>query len=244
MSERFYINCPLAAGEAVLEGEEARHLAAVCRLRPGDPLALFNGDGCEYPARVRTIERQRVTLEVLEPTHPRRELHCSLTVACPLPKGDRAQFLLEKLTELGVSRFVPLATERRALQPREIRPDRLRRHVVEASKQCGRNVLLQVEPATTWDDFCRRGDMPELRVLGHPGGSPLAEVWQSFHEATALALAVGPEGGFTDEEIKLAEARGWKLIDLGTRILRVETAAIFLASAVIVAKNIQQELSP
>src|SRR5438477_12936919 len=112
MSERFYINWPLQPGAVTLEGAEAHHLATVCRSRPGDLVCLFNGDGHEYPARVVAVERRRVTLEVLEAASPPRELSFRLEVAVPLPKGDRAQFLVEKLTELGVTTFVPLSTRR------------------------------------------------------------------------------------------------------------------------------------
>jgi 16S rRNA (uracil1498-N3)-methyltransferase len=238
MSERFYINCPLAAGKTVLEGEEAHHLAAVCRLQPGDPLFLFNGDGLEYPARVDAVKRGQVVLEVLPPTRPDRELSFTLTVACPLPKGDRAQFLVEKLTELGIAVYVPLSSQRRTLQPREVRSDRLRRHVIEASKQCGRNVLLQVEAAQSWDRYCRRGNLPALRVLAHPGSSrSLSELVPAMAASPMVAVAVGPEGGFTSEEVERARAAGWTPVDLGPRILRVETAAVFLAAAVIVSKG-------
>src|SRR5262245_52805716 len=168
MSERFYTNCPLAPGPVVLQGPEAHHLATVCRLRPGDAVCLFNGDGHEYPAEVTTVERRSVTLRVSAPQTPARELPFRLEVAAPLPKGDRAQFLVEKLTELGVTSFVPLRTRRSVVHPRETRLDRLQRYVVEASKQCGRNVLLKVEELADWETYCRRGDLPARRLLADP----------------------------------------------------------------------------
>ena len=99
MAERFYVNCPLAPGSVVVQGPEARHLAVVCRVRAGDAVCLFNGDGHEYPARVTAVDRRQVALEVQGSATPRRELPFAIEVAAPLPKGDRAQFLLEKLTE-------------------------------------------------------------------------------------------------------------------------------------------------
>ncbi len=92
MSERFYINCSLQMGPVALEGAEAHHLAAVCRLRPGDAVCLFNGDGHEYPARVVDVQRRRVEMDVLEQASPERELPGRVEVAAPLPKGDRANF--------------------------------------------------------------------------------------------------------------------------------------------------------
>src|SRR5271156_4619972 len=108
MSERFYLNCALFPGPITLDGPEAHHLATVCRLRPGDEVSLFNGDGHEYPARITHVARREISLEILGAHQPQRELPFALEVAASLPKGDRSQFLVEKLTELGVTKFVPL----------------------------------------------------------------------------------------------------------------------------------------
>src|SRR5262245_35144289 len=136
MSERFYINWPLQVGPALLEGAQAHHLATVCRIRPGAVVCLFNGNGHEYPARVLSAGKRRVELEILSQESPAREAAVSLEVAAPLPKGDRAQFLIEKLTELGVSAFTPLQTAHSVVHPREAKLEKLQRHVIEASKQC------------------------------------------------------------------------------------------------------------
>src|SRR5215469_18529575 len=101
MAERFHVNCELGEGQLVISGPEAHHLGTVCRVRPDDAVCLFNGDGRQYPARVVEVTRRDVTLEVLGVESPARELPFRLHLAAPLPKGDRAQFLVEKLTELG-----------------------------------------------------------------------------------------------------------------------------------------------
>src|SRR5262245_14164676 len=137
MSERFYVNCPLGPGPVELHGPEAHHLASVCRLRPGDRVCLFNGDGREYPAQVVEAGKRAATLEVSEVRSPERELGRRLVVAAPLPKGDRAQFLVEKLTELGATSLVPLRTRRSVVHPGEAKYEKLERYVIEASKQCG-----------------------------------------------------------------------------------------------------------
>src|SRR5437762_2809690 len=155
MSNRFYVNTPLQPGSVVLQGAEAHHLAVVCRLRVGHQVRLFNGDGKEYPAAICSLGKKSVGLEVFEPESPARELGYRLEVAAPLPKGDRGQFLLEKLTELGVSDFVPLRTCRSVVHPRETRLDKLERTVIEASKQCGRNVLMRIAELIAWDEYCR-----------------------------------------------------------------------------------------
>jgi 16S rRNA (uracil1498-N3)-methyltransferase len=228
MAERFYVNCVLQPGTVRLQGAEAHHLAVVCRLRAGDAVCLFNGDGHQYPARIESVNRRDVSLGVIAIESPSRELPYRLEVAAPLPRGDRAQFLLEKLTELGVTSFTPLQTARSVVHPRETKLDKLQRHVIEASKQCGRNVLLQVRPMLEWSAFCGGAELPSRRVLGHPGGASKRGDAENAPGRDTV-VAVGPEGGFTEEEIVLAQTAGWRLLDLGPRILRVETAAIALA---------------
>jgi 16S rRNA (uracil1498-N3)-methyltransferase len=225
MADRFYINCPLAPGLVTVQGPEAHHLATVCRFRPGDPVCLFNGDGHEYAARVVSVARQNVILDVLAVATPQRESEVCMEVAAPLPKGDRAQFLLEKLTELGVSSFVPLRTQRSVVHPRETKLEKLQRHVIEASKQCGRNTLLRVQPLADWSDYCARSDLPAARIVAHPEGTSTA--WSTGPQ---VVLAVGPEGGFTEEEMERAGVYGWQIVNLGPRTLRIETAAIVLAA--------------
>jgi 16S rRNA (uracil1498-N3)-methyltransferase len=225
MADRFYINCALTPGPVTVQGAEAHHLATVCRFRPGDRVCLFNGDGHEYPASVLSVTRHSVTLDISAVETPQRELGVHIELAAPLPKGDRAQFLVEKLTELGVSSFVPLRTERSVVQPRETKLEKLQRYVIEASKQCGRNLLLRVQPLMDWSAYCARNDLPTVRIVAHPQGTSA-----SWTPAARVALAVGPEGGFTPEEIEQARVHGWQVVNLGARILRIETAALVLAA--------------
>src|SRR5260370_42010036 len=98
MADRFYVNCALAPGRVEVTGPEARHLAVVCRLRPGDAVRLFNGDGREYPAVVREVGKRAVVAAVQGVEAPQREHPCRVEIAAPLPKGDRAAWLIEKLT--------------------------------------------------------------------------------------------------------------------------------------------------
>ncbi len=205
-------------------GPEAHHLATVLRARPGDAVSLFNGDGAEYQALVVEVHKKQVTIDVTGRHSPQRELDFRLEVAAPLPKGDRGDFLLEKLTELGVSRFVPLRTERSIVHPREARLDKLERAVIEASKQCGRNVLMEIGPLTDWAGYCRDVELPAERLVGHLGSKPIPAVQRTG----GIAVAVGPEGGFTDAEVLVAQNAGWITVGLGPRILRVETAALAL----------------
>ena len=226
MAERFYVNRDLGPGPVELRGPEAHHLGAVCRARPGDLVYLFNGDGHEYPARVVEISRRDVTVEVEARLERSRELPFVLHLAVPLPKGDRAWFLVEKLTELGATALTVLSTERSVVSPREAKIEKLLRHVVEASKQCGRNVLMRVDGPRKLGEFLRDDTLPKTRLFAHPA----TERGVSLRQADVVAC-VGPEGGFTDAEVALAINADWRPIDLGPRILRVETAAVALAAS-------------
>jgi 16S rRNA (uracil1498-N3)-methyltransferase len=232
MSERFFVPDPLQPGPFQLEGREAHHLT-VSRLRAGDELVLFNGDGCEYRARIATISRRAVDVDVLDVGRPQRELPFRLEIAASVPKGDRSQFLIEKLTELGVTTFIPLACQRSLLHPRDVRRDKLQRYVIEASKQCGRNVLMEIADTATMQQLCASASDQVLKVLADPAGEidvdKLRKQLARLDEARGARFAVGPEGGFTDAEREQATSAGWLTVNLGSRILRVETAAIVLA---------------
>lgn len=225
MSDRFFTPDPLGPGEYVLSGAEAHHLAAVRRFAPGDCLVLFNGDGHEYPSQIVSIGKRTVALNVLAPVAVDRELPFPLIVGSALPKGDRADFLVEKLTELGITRFVPLITTRAVVHPKPSVVEKFARAVIEASKQCGRNRLMTVETPQKWDAFVSRDDLGATKLVLHTGPSLPLITASGGH-----AVAIGPEGGFAPEEITLAISQGWTVASLGARVLRVETAALAVAA--------------
>jgi 16S rRNA (uracil1498-N3)-methyltransferase len=225
VSDRFFFDGPLAPGDVTLEGPEAHHLSAVRRFAAGDAVTLFNGDGHEYRATIVDLGKKRVTLHVTGVRSPDRELGFPLHVAAALPKGDRGDFLIEKLTELGATDFTPLMTDRSVVKAGDAKADKLRRAVIEASKQCGRNVLMWVHPPARWAEWCVR--QTGRRFLAHPG--PTAS--SAAPLPGGVTVAIGPEGGFTEVETELAASAGWERLSLGPRVLRVETAA--LAAAVL-----------
>lgn len=232
MSQRFFISVPIVGQHATIIGAEAHHLANVMRAKQGDLVTLFDGSGYEFQSRIETINKARVEVSILERSAIDRESPVELTLAVALPKGDRQRWLVEKAVELGVANLVPLITERGVAQPSESAVARLQRTVIEAAKQCGRNRLLTIEPPRRWEEFASTIEPTAgLRWLAHPGGTPLGVAWSSAVDPpNRIISALGPEGGFTDEEVQKGAAAGWQLIDLGPRILRIETAAIAIAS--------------
>lgn len=229
MADRFFVDGPISLGEISLTGEEVHHLATVQRFSEGDLVVLFNGDGRRYSATVLSVAKRYVLLDVTSVEESRSELGSPCWIASALPKGDRFDFLLEKLTELGVTDFVPLLTERSVVVPKEEKRDKWRRAVIEASKQCGRDRLMRVHSPQSFQELLSRADLPLRRQIAHPSGNALS---RSDGE---ILFAVGPEGGFTEEEVAAAVEQGWEKVSLGPRILRIETAAIALASVVTIA---------
>lgn len=229
MSERFFVAEPLSLGPFDLLGPEGHHLANVSRRRVGDTVCLFNGDGRDYLARVVALSRRHASLDIVECVRVDRELPFALEVACAVPKGDRAAFLIEKLTELGVSTFVPLVCQRSIVRPGEGKQEKFQRAVIEASKQCGRSVLMQISEPQSWATYARRAEAGDMRIMAHPGGAGM----RTQAASTGMRqIAVGPEGGFSDDEVAQGFSAGWTPVSLGARILRVETAAIALASQI------------
>jgi 16S rRNA (uracil1498-N3)-methyltransferase len=224
VADRFYSCDPLAPGEYVLTGGEAHHLISVRRFDPGDRIVLFNGDGHEALCEIVSADRKSAVLNVLSIDEVSREPRHPIHVASAMPKGDRGEFLIEKLVELGVARFTPLRTQRTIVLPKETRIDKLQQVVIEASKQCGRNRLMQIDDLTPWPEFLK-GSHGGLRMILHPDGVPLG----TEPPGLGVVIAVGPEGGFTSEEIESAQTCGWLRLSLGPRVLRVETAAIAAA---------------
>ncbi|MCA9246838.1 MAG: 16S rRNA (uracil(1498)-N(3))-methyltransferase [Planctomycetales bacterium] len=228
MSHRFYVDSPITDKLATLAGTEAHHLLHVLRARAGEEVTLFDGNGAEFRAVVRELNRQTAQLEVVERLEIDRELPFALSLAVALPKGDRQKLLVEKLTELGVGRLVPLRSERSVAQPKGSALDRLRRSVIEASKQCRRNRLMEIAEPISFHDFLEKPAAATARWIAHPAGETETHSFGQAHGE--LAILVGPEGGFSDAEVAAAREADWCCIDLGPRILRIETAAIALAA--------------
>jgi 16S rRNA (uracil1498-N3)-methyltransferase len=236
MADRYFVETPIQGDSARLVAGEAHHLAHVMRACPGDEVTLFDASGAEFTARVKRLGRSEVDLAIVSRQAVNRELAVPLILGVALPKGDRQRWLVEKATELGIARLVPLVSERSQIRPSPAALEKLRRAVVEASKQCGRNRLMEIAAPQELDAFFASAAEHGVRLIAHPGGQRFTPAIRALVESAApplsIHLAIGPEGGFTAREIELAHSRAWNMIDLGSRVLRVETAAIALAAAI------------
>ncbi|AMV36962.1 RsmE family RNA methyltransferase [Planctomyces sp. SH-PL62] len=230
MSQRFYCPQPPTDGRYRLDPDESRHLTRVCRRGVGDLVELFDGRGFATAARVVVAGKDAVQLEAEGEPIVSPLPSCSIEVGSAVPKGDRFDWLVEKAVELGVDRIVPLVTERSVVDPRGSKLERLRRTIVEASKQSGRSRLMELAPPEALPGFLRR---PEgLRLLADPSGAPF-DAWPAIQSGSTVRLVVGPEGGLTDEEVASAREAGWVPVRLASPILRIETAVLAGAASIL-----------
>jgi 16S rRNA (uracil1498-N3)-methyltransferase len=233
MADRYFADTPIASDRATLGGAEAHHLIHVMRVKRGAQIVLFDGSGAEFTAAVEKVGRHDLELRILAREEIDRELPLKITLGVALPKGDRQKWLVEKAVELGVAKLTPLVTERAVAQPVEQALERLRRAVIEAAKQCGRNRLMEILPPRRFSDFVEESAAEPCRLLAHPQGIHRgAARIPPLEQPKSACLAIGPEGGFSPAEIALATGAGWQTIDLGRRILRIETAALLLTATV------------
>jgi 16S rRNA (uracil1498-N3)-methyltransferase len=224
VSARFYCPDLPCDGRQRLGADEAKHLSRVCRLGVGDVVEVFDGRGGATRSQVIALGDDWVELIAVGPPLGERHPPFSLTLASAVPKGERFDWLVEKATELGVERLVPIVTERSVVEPGSSKLSRLRRSIIEASKQCRRNRLMVLDAPLRWTDFA--GTAPgSLKFLADLDGEPAPRV-PPISRGQAVTLAVGPEGGFSSSERAIADRAGWSRICLGAHTMRIETAAL------------------
>jgi 16S rRNA (uracil1498-N3)-methyltransferase len=219
---RLFVDRPLAAGPLSLDGPPAHYLVQVMRLKPRDPVALFDDRTGEWLATVTSAAKRELLLEIGEMLRPREEVPDLWLCAAPLKKG-RVDWLAEKACELGVARLVPVLTRRTVVD--KLNTERLRAHLIEAAEQCGRTALPQLAEPVKLSTLLR--DWPAERALffaDETGGLPALDA-MGTHPGPA-AILIGPEGGFDPAERDMIRALPQAIgIALGPRILRADTAA-------------------
>lgn len=244
MTKRLYVGAgALDAGRIELADATAHRLKNVLRVRAGDELVLFDGAGTDALVRVDEASSRAVVVAVLEryasPREPATRVHLYQSIT----KGERFEWLLEKGTELGVARFVPLIAARSVVRTAADanRFERWRRIVVEAAEQSGRGAVPDVDPPQEFEAAVR--DAPGVRLLPYERAGEAAPDIQAAltSEIDALfALAgvsvfIGPEGGFEDREVELAQSSGAAVVTMGQRVLRSETAGLVATTLVMQA---------
>jgi 16S rRNA (uracil1498-N3)-methyltransferase len=226
---RVHADARLAEGARVtLSDSAAAHVTRVLRLRAGDAVTLFNGDGADYPARIAALGRGTVEVQVTGRTAARAESPLGLTLVQGIARAERMDLVVQKATELGVAAVVPVASARSVVrldaESRERKAAHWRAVAVAASEQCGRARIPSIAepmPLTSW--LAKPANRGTRLLLSPEADTSLAAL---ARDATDIELLVGPEGGLEDEERTSALAAGFRACRLGPRVLRSETAAI------------------
>jgi len=226
---RVYVDGALEPGTRLtLPASAAAHLTRVLRLRPKAAVTLFNGQGGEYAASIEQVRGGKVTLAVGEHRAIERESPFPLTLAQGVSRGERMDLVVQKATELGVARLVPVLTERSVVRLDEElagrKSDHWRAIAIAACEQCGRNRLPEVALPARLREFLRQPAADSVRLLLSPAAARRIEGVP--RPARAVTVLIGPEGGLSDEEQADAQAAGFTAVNLGPRVLRTETAAI------------------
>lgn len=234
---RLFVDVPLQTGlELPLPPGPARHALRVLRLEPGDPVTLFNGDGYQYHARLLMADPRVARVQVETGESPLRESPLRLILLQSLARGEKMDWIVQKTTELGVARIVPILTERSEVKLDDARAAKRLEHwraiAIAACEQCGRNVLPQIEGPIALAAWLERQSAAQAatRWMLHPEGATRArDIAPGV--STATELAIGPEGGFGDTDLAVLRAHGYRALALGPRILRTETAGVAAIAA-------------
>jgi 16S rRNA (uracil1498-N3)-methyltransferase len=224
---RVYVASPLTTGSVVeLPPDTAAHVAKVLRARAGGELTLFSGDGREFLGAIESIRGARVTAAIGNGTPVDRESPLAVTLLQCIPRGDRMDFIVQKATELGVTRLVPVLSQRSVVRldaaQAEAKAVHWRAVAVNACEQCGRNRLPVIDVPSGLIDYLGESTPTCPRLVLEPDSLPGPPPMLG----AAVEIAVGPEGGFTPEELEALRLAGFLGVRLGPRILRTETAAI------------------
>lgn len=232
---RFYCPTPLFVGAQIALPDAVAHHVQVLRLNLGDAVTLFNGEGGEYTATLASIEKKRVSAEVKAFTPREVELPYAITLAQALPESSKMDWIIEKAIELGAAGIQPLTAQRCVVRLSAERAGKRHEHwqgiIVAASEQSGRNRLAHLAPLMDFNGWIRQQDL-HRRILLTPRAELSLVDWARHHPPQAVALMIGPEGGFTEAEENAACAQGALALSMGPRVLRTETAGLAALAAI------------
>lgn len=231
---RFYCPVPLSVGLSLRLPDHVAHHVQVLRMQPGDLITLFNGEGGEYTASLVKIERKSAEAEIKTFSPREVELPYAITLAQALPEGSKLDWIIEKSVELGAAAIQPLAAQRCVVRLSSERAEKKLAHwqgvIVAAAEQSGRNRLPLLAPLSSLNDWLGQQDLHK-RVLLSPRSEQSLSEWARHQPPQALALLIGPEGGFTEAEETLACVHGAMMLSMGPRVLRTETAGLAALAA-------------
>ncbi len=232
-----YFYCPpenITADEILIDGEEFAHLVHVMRKKAGDEICVVDGTGAMYNVTLIELTKRAAHGTISSRFENHNEPQVSLTLAVGILKNpSRFDFLVEKVTELGVKEIIPISTERTI--PSHAKTDRWQKLALAAMKQCGRGYLPRVHALIAIEELLKECSTYKCKLIAHETSSvPIKKYQEQIQDEKSAIVLIGPEGGFSEEEVHLCVESGFTDVSLGTRRLRTETAAITAASLLIV----------
>lgn len=230
---RFYLAPESWQESPALTGDEARHATQVLRLKSGDSVIVFDGQGRRASAEILSISRDRVPLKLGE-ILPSRSPMPTITLAQAIPKGKNMDLIVQKSVELGIAVIQPLVTRFTVVQPGEGKAEKWRRIALEACKQCGQDTLPEIAEPLAFDRWIAgHANAPGLKLIASLSSEAISlrKILREHPATTQATLLVGPEGDFSPAETSAAIGAGFIPISLGSIVLRVETASLFALSA-------------
>lgn len=220
----------------VLSAMPSAHLIKVLRLRVGAKAVLFNGDGCDYLCEILLAKAEAAQLRILSVKPAAAESPLKITLLQAICRGDKMDWVLEKATELGVTHVIPVQSERSEVQLDSERASKRREHwqrvIISACEQSGRAFVPQVEALQTLGARLSGELSAAAKLVLEPGGAPISSAPIAMTaELSSVALAVGPEGGWSERDLAQLALGGFSAVAIGPRVLRTETAGIAAISA-------------
>lgn len=242
--QRYFIHpSNIQDNHIVIEGDDVHHMRQVMRFRPGDKVICCDGKGYDWLSTIVELTPKAVHLQIEQSFPSLAEPRTQITLAQALPKGQRWDLILQKATELGVTRIIPFFSSRTIVKiPRQkiaAKQQRWQRIVKEAAEQSHRGRIPDVDTPITWTElleYIQGCNIPTLLAY-EQGGEPLHTVLEVIPAHQKMILIIGPEGGFDSQEVAEAQRQGVKVVTLGKRILRTETAAIATLACLFYTQN-------
>lgn len=226
--KRFYVENILASNKIL--GDEFNHLKKVLRCEVGEKIICLSGDGNEYVSEITRISNDSAEVKILEVKRCNSDPKIDVTVFMGLPKGDKFEFLIQKLSELGASTIIPFESSFTIAKPKDKKLDRYKKIALEACKQCGRSKPLEVKDCITFKNLLQSLNIYERCYFAYENAET-----GNFDDAKnfkKICVIIGAEGGFSEEEANSLKLAGAKEVSLGKRILRCETAPLYAMSVI------------
>ena len=220
---------------ATITGEEAQHISRVLRMKKGDSVTLCDGEGTFYDAVLSDFSEKTVTAEILSSRRAETEPFVQLTIFQGVPKNPKLETIVQKATEIGVVRIVPVDTVRAVAKlDKANKVDRLRKIAREAAKQSKRGIVPEVCDPMSFKEAVKIASQADLAIIPYEEETEVSlKKALSGKKPKTVSIMIGPEGGFDKEEILLAKENGITSVTLGKRILRTETAPLAVSAAVL-----------